>query len=62
MITATPPEAVPESTIPADWQQRAERTPGISRFVAGQWAHMTIGDVRVQVAGLAPGNITNIAP
>nr|WP_240963027.1 FtsX family ABC transporter permease [Antrihabitans stalactiti] len=62
LLAGTPPASVPDVAFPAEWEGRVRATPGVESVVPGQFAHVTVGDVQTQVAGLAPGNNINVAP
>ncbi|MFF0488832.1 ABC transporter permease [Nocardia sp. NPDC004068] len=60
LITAAGHDGFPTTPLPPDWEARVRATPGVATVAGGQWAYVTLGDQRVQVAGLADGN-PNIA-
>ncbi|MBF6333045.1 ABC transporter permease [Nocardia transvalensis] len=61
-VSTSGPNLLPTKAIPDHWSDRAQITPGVRQVVEGQWAYVSVGDLRVQVSGLVPGNDANVGP
>ncbi|GAB2662300.1 ABC transporter permease [Nocardia goodfellowii] len=56
LVTAAGEDGFPSGLLPAHWEQQVRRTPGVADVAGAQWAHVTVDEARVQIAGMAPGN------
>ncbi|MFB8005184.1 ABC transporter permease [Nocardia sp. NPDC056000] len=55
IVANTPSEAVPSvGPLPADWRTRVQAVPGVAAVGEGQWAYVTVGELRVAVEGVSP--------
>lgn len=64
LITVAGQEGFPTTILPRTWEERVRAGQGVAEVAGGQWAYVTLGEHRVQVAGLTEGtaNIADLLP